>query len=212
MWNDSAMDINQVPVSRRQLLQRSGMGFGSLALAAMLGDDGLLAAPTTRPRIDLRPRTGHFPAQAKSVILLFQSGAPSQMDLFDPKPELQRQHGKDVGIESLQGRAREPLMASPFRFRPHGESGIEFSELVPHLAGVVDDLSVIRSLYTFDPCHAGAPLIFLTGKLAFGRPTLGTWVSYALGTENQNLPAYVVLHDIEAVSYTHLTLPTNREV
>ena len=197
MWNEPAMDINQVPLSRRQLLQRSGMGFGSLALAAMLGEDGLLAASTTRPRVDLRPRRGHFPAQAKSVILLFQSGAPSQMDLFDPKPELQRQHGKDVGIESLQGRAREPLMASPFRFRPHGESGIEFSELVPHLAGVVDDLSVIRSLYTFDPCHAGAPLIFLTGKLAFGRPTLGTWVSYALGTENQNLPAYVVLHDIE---------------
>ncbi len=129
--------------------------------------------------------------------MLFQSGAPSQMDLFDPKPELIRQHGKDVGIDSLQGRPREPLMASPFHFRPRGESGIAFSELVPHLGGVADELCVIRSMYTFDPCHAGAPLIFLTGKLAFGRPTLGTWVSYALGTENQNLPAYVVLHDIE---------------
>ena len=195
------MDRNHMPFSRRLLLQRSGLGFGSLALSSLLGRDGLLAAPATagesKPRIDLLPRAGHFPAQAKSVIMLFQSGAPSQMDLFDPKPELRRKHGKDVGIESLQGRAREPLMASPFPFRPHGESGIEFSSLVPHLASVADDLCVIRSMHTFDPCHAGAPLIFLTGKLAFGRPTLGTWIGYALGTENQNLPAYVVLHDIE---------------
>ena len=190
-----------MPFSRRLFLQRSGLGFGSLALASLLEQDGLLAAPGSgsKPagRIDLLPRTGHFPAQAKSVVMLFQSGAPSQMDLFDPKPELTRKHGKDVGIDSLQGRPREPLMASPFKFRPHGESGIEFSELVPHLASVADDLCVIRSMYTFDPCHAGAPLIFLTGKLAFGRPTVGTWISYALGTENQNLPAYVVLHDIE---------------
>jgi len=195
------MDRNRIAFSRRLFLQRSGLGFGSLALASLLERDGLLAAPVSeresKPRIDLLPRAGHFPAQAKSVIMLFQSGAPSQMDLFDPKPELQRRHGKDVGIDSLQGRAREPLMASPFRFRPHGESGIEFSELVPHLASVADDLCVIRSMYTFDPCHAGAPLIFFTGKLAFGRPTVGTWMGYALGTENQNLPAYVVLHDIE---------------
>ena len=155
-------------VSRRSFLQNSGLGVGSLALASLLEGDGLLApaaAAESKPRIDLLPRQGHFPAQAKSVILLFQSGAPSQMDLFDPKPALQRMDGKDVGIDSLQGRAREPLMASPFRFRPHGESGIEFSELVPHLASTVDDLCVIRSMYTFDPCHAGAPLIFLTGKL-----------------------------------------------
>ncbi|HAA60264.1 MAG TPA: DUF1501 domain-containing protein [Planctomycetaceae bacterium] len=195
------MECPLAPHSRRLFLQRSGLGFGSLALASLLDQDGLLSEPTvaaeSKPRVDLLPRRGHFPARAKSVIMLFQSGAPSQMDLFDPKPALQRQHGKDVGIDSLQGRAREPLMASPFSFRPRGESGIEFSELVPHLGSVADDLCVIRSMYTFDPCHAGAPLIFLTGKLAFGRPTLGSWVGYALGTENQNLPSYVVLHDIE---------------
>ena len=195
------MERSLEPQSRRSFLQRSGLGFGSLALASLLDQDGLLSEPTvaaaSKPRVDLLPRRGHFPARAKSVIMLFQSGAPSQMDLFDPKPALQRQHGKDVGIDSLQGRAREPLMASPFSFRPRGESGIEFSELVPHLGSVADDLCVIRSMYTFDPCHAGAPLIFLTGKLAFGRPTLGSWVGYALGTENQNLPSYVVLHDIE---------------
>ena len=195
------MDIHPAPLSRRRFLQRSGLGFGSLALASMIEQDGLLApsasAADSKPRVDLLPRNGHFPGQAKSVIMLFQSGAPSQMDLFDPKPQLQQQHGQNVGIASLQGRAPEPLMASPFRFRRHGEAGIEFSELVPHLASVADDLCVIRSMYTFDPCHAGAPLIFLTGKLAFGRPTLGTWIGYALGTENQNLPSYVVLHDIE---------------
>jgi hypothetical protein len=195
------MDTNWNSLSRRRFLQRSGLGLGSLALASLLEQDGLLAAPRmpgdAGGRIDLLPRRGHFPAQAKSVIMLFQSGGPSQMDLFDPKPELARRHGTDVGIDSLQGRPREPLMASPFRFRPHGEAGIEFSELVPHLAALADDLCVVRSMYTFDPCHAGAPLIFLTGKLAFGRPTLGSWVSYALGTENQNLPSYVVLPDIE---------------
>ena len=192
------MNDNHLPFSRRLFLQRTPLGFGSLALASLLEGDGLLAAPgSQRKPIDLSPKTGHFPAQARSVVMLFQSGAPSQMDLFDPKPALTRRHGEDAGIDSLQGRPREPLMASPFKFRQHGESGTEFSELVPHLATVADDLCVIRSMYTFDPCHAGAPLIFLTGKLAFGRPTVGSWISYALGTENQNLPAYVVLPDIE---------------
>ncbi|MBI82305.1 MAG: hypothetical protein CMJ81_03835 [Planctomycetaceae bacterium] len=195
------MDTNRNPVSRRGFLQRSGLGFGSLALASLLEQEGLLAAARmpddASGRIDLLPRRGHFPAQAKNVIMLFQSGGPSQIDLFDPKPELTRRHGADVGIDSLQGRPREPLMASPFKFRQHGEAGIEFSELVPHLAALADDLCVVRSMYTFDPCHAGAPLIFLTGKLAFGRPTLGTWIGYALGTENQNLPSYVVLPDME---------------
>ena len=195
------MNDNYLTLSRRWLLQRSGLGFGSLALASLLDQDGLLAASSSETKksrsIDLLPRIGHFPAQVKSVVMLFQSGGPSQMDLFDPKPELTRRHGADVGIDSLQGRPPEPLMASPFKFRPHGNAGIEFSELVPQLASVADDLCVIRSMYTFDPCHAGAPLIFFTGKLAFGRPAVGTWISYALGTENQNLPAYVVLPDIE---------------
>ena len=186
--------------SRRDFLQQSGLGFGSLALAWLLRQDGLLAAPP-RPAglnkpINLTPKVGHFEPQARSVVVLMQSGGPSHMDLFDPKPELQRRHGEKVQIDSLQGRPREPLMASPYRFQPHGQSGIEFSELVPHLGSVADDLCVIRSMYTFDPCHAGAPLILFTGKLAFGRPTVGSWISYALGTENQNLPAYVVLPDI----------------
>jgi len=191
--------MNQIEdFSRRSFLERSGLGFGTLALAALLKQDGLLAdQPNAAARgLNLSPKPGHFPARAKRVVLLMQSGGPSQMDLFDPKPELQRRHGQDVAIDSLQGRPREPLMASPFKFRRRGQSGIEFSELVPRLSSVVDDLCVIRSMHTFDPCHAGAPLILFTGKLEFGRPTVGSWVSYALGTENQNLPAYVVLPDI----------------
>ena len=189
----------QIMFPRRQFLQQSGLGFGSLALSGILQQDGLLAGaePTDAGiPLSLSPRVGHLAAPVRSVVILMQSGGPSQMDLFDPKPELQRRHGEQAPIESLQGRPREPLMASPFQFRPHGESGIEFSELVPHLGSVADDLCVIRSMYTFDPCHAGAPLILFTGKLAFGRPSIGSWISYALGTENQNLPAYVVLPDI----------------
>ena len=196
----------QTGFCRREFLQQSGLGFGTLALASLLKQDGLLADDNSAKReafqgslkrpLDLASKKGHFPARAKNVVVLMQSGGPSQMDLFDPKPDLQRRHGATVAIDSLQGRPREPLMASPFRFSCRGQSGMEFSELVPHLGGLADDLCMIRSMYTFDPCHAGAPLILFTGKLEFGRPTLGAWVSYALGTENQDLPAYVVLPDI----------------
>ncbi len=186
-------------LSRRKFLERSSLGFGTLALATLLKQDGLLADQIdSSPRaMDLLPRSSHFPARAKRVVMLMQSGGPSHMDLFDPKPDLHRRHCEDVAIDSLQGRPREPLMASPFSFRPRGESGIAFSEVVPHLGSQVDNMCVIRSMHTFDPCHAGAPLILFTGKLEFGRPTLGSWVSYALGTENQNMPAFVVLPDVE---------------
>ena len=191
------MNLNEV-LSRRSLLGRSAMGVGAVALADMLKSDGLLVLAKDRHvgDTDLVSKNGHFPATAKRVVLLMQSGGPSHMDMFDPKPELQRRAGEDVPIDSLQGRPREPLMASPFRFKSRGKSGMEFSDVVPHLGSVADKLCMIRSMRTFDPCHAGAPLILFTGKLEFGRPTLGAWVSYALGTENQNLPAYVVLHDI----------------
>lgn len=186
--------------SRRAFLEQSGLGLGTVALATLLTQDGLLAedgpsSTASRP-LDLSTKSGHFPARAKNVVLLMQSGGPSHMDMFDPKPDLQKRHGATVAIDSLQGRPREPLMASPFKFSHYGESGMEFSELVPHLGALADEMCMIRSMYTFDPCHAGAPLILFTGKLEFGRPTVGAWVSYALGTENQDLPAYVVLPDI----------------
>jgi hypothetical protein len=183
-------------------LQQTGLGFGTLALASLLGQDGLLGAPAAAGAgpggADLRPRPGHFPARARSVIMLLQVGGPSQVDLFDPKPELQKRDGqKHPGaVESFQpGSQANLLMASPFRFRRHGRCGMDFSELLPHLAGVADELCMVRSMASDNNNHPQAQRCLNTGKIFPGRPTLGAWVSYALGTENQNLPGYVVLRD-----------------
>jgi hypothetical protein len=191
------------PVSRRDFLWQSGLGFGTVALAHLLRAEGLLAAAGA----DLRPRPGHFPGQAKAVIFLLQGGGPSQVDLFDPKPDLQKRDGqKHPGsVESFQpGSNANQLMASPFRFRRHGRCGMDFSELFPHLGGVADELCMVRSMYSDNNNHPQAMRCLISGKIFPGRPTLGAWVSYALGSENQNLPAFVVLRDPEGqgvVSY-----------
>jgi hypothetical protein len=184
-------------VSRRDFLRQGGLGFGTLALAHLLSQDGLLAA-TGPGGADLRPRPGHFAAQARSVIFLMQVGGPSQVDLFDPKPELQRRNGQKhpETVESFQpGSQDNRLMASSFRFRKHGRCGMDFCELLPHLGSVADLLCMVRSMYSDNNNHPQAMRCVNTGKIFPGRPTLGAWVSYALGTENQNLPAYVVLRD-----------------
>ncbi len=186
--------------SRRTFLQQTGLGFGTLALASLLGQDGLLAAGAAvgPGGADLRPRPGHFPARARSVIMLLQVGGPSQVDLFDPKPELQKRDGQKhpEKVESFQpGSQANLLMASPFRFRRHGRCGMDFSELLPHLAGAADDLCMVRSMVSDNNNHPQAWRCINTGKIFPGRPTLGAWVTYALGTENQNLPGYVVLRD-----------------
>jgi hypothetical protein len=182
---------------RRDFLRQSGLGLGTMALAHLLRADGLLAAET--PAGDnLLPRAGHHGARAKAVILLLQAGGPSQVDLFDPKPDLQKRGGqKHPGtVESFQpGSQDNRLMASPFRFRRHGRCGMDFSELLPHLGGVADELCMVRSAYSDNNNHPQAMRCLITGKIFPGRPTLGAWVSYALGTENQNLPAFVVLRD-----------------
>ena len=182
--------------ARRAFLQQSSLGFGALALSCLLEDD-VAAAPAAAP-LDMSPRIGHFAPRAKSVIMLFQNGGASQMDLFDPKPELQKRHGQQApeirggNDNSLQA---EPLMGSKFRFQPRGQSGIEFSELVPHLGALADDLCVVRSMYSNDPNHPGATYMMCTCNNRPGRPTVGAWVTYALGSENQNLPGYVLLRD-----------------
>jgi hypothetical protein len=193
--------------SRRKFLRETGMGFGTLALAHLLARDGLLSAagpPRRSPGgSDLRPRRGHFAAQANAVIMLMQIGGPSHVDLFDHKPELLKRHGqKHPGeVEVLQpGSQANQLMASPFRFRKHGRCGMEFSETLPHMAGVADELCMVRSMYSDNNNHPQAMRCINTGKIFPGRPTLGAWVSYALGTENQNLPAYVVLRDPDGYS------------
>jgi hypothetical protein len=188
--------------SRRQFLHDSSLGFGTLALSYLLASDGVLGSdrePSSLPSGNsLRSRPAHFAAPARAVILLLQNGGPSQMDLFDPKPELQQRDGQrhSERIEGFQpGNDSNTLMASPFKFRSHGQCGMQVSELLPHLAAIADDLCLVRSMFSDNNNHPQALRCLNTGKVFPGRPTLGAWVSYALGTENQNLPAYVVLRD-----------------
>ena len=186
------------PHSRRAFLQQFGLGFGGMALGCMLEGEQAPAASQSNSFRDLSPRTGHFAPRAKSVIMLFQNGGASQMDLFDPKPELQRRNGQTAenirggNANSLQ---HAPLLGSAFKFQPYGEVGVEFSELVSNLGSIADDLCVVRSMYSTDPNHPGATYMMCTCNNRPGRPTLGAWTVYALGSENQNLPGYVLLRD-----------------
>src|SRR6266496_1828232 len=183
--------------SRRDCLRDSALGFGTLALHYLLQQDGLrAAAPPADAPGGTAARLGHFSAPAKAVILLMQSGGPSQVDLFDPKPELQKRDGQrhPGQVESFQpGSQDNRLMASSCCFARHGQSGMDFCEHLPHIARMADDLCMIRSMYSDNNNHPQAMRCLITGKIFAGRPTLGAWVSYALGTENQNLPAFIVL-------------------
>lgn len=182
-------------VSRRELLRRSGGGFGMLALLDMFVSDDVLA---DSPREPTTARSPHFPATAKGVISIFLYGGPSQMDLFDPKPELRKRDGQRMpASESLDVFFGNPgpLMASPFRFARHGESGQWVSELLPHTAKVVDDLAIIRSMQADSNNHAPALFQLNTGALRPGSPSLGSWAIYGLGSVNRHLPGFVVLSD-----------------
>ncbi|MHC4877281.1 MAG: DUF1501 domain-containing protein [Planctomycetota bacterium] len=182
----------QSAFSRRGLFQSVASALGTTALASLLNEDVFAAGDTL-------PRQPHSEPGAKSVIHLFMNGGPSQMDLLDPKPELTKHHGEDY-FERIAGEVEFPeaagsLMRSPFRFRQYGESGMWVSDLLPHLATQVDRLAVVRSLQTTNLTHEPALYKIHSGSEFTGRPSLGAWVSYGLGTENRNLPAYVVLDD-----------------
>jgi hypothetical protein len=185
--------------TRRGFFQQVSTGMYGAALTYLLGRDLPAEDRPGEPHLDLSPRSAHFPPRARSVIHLFMNGGPSQMDLFDPKPMLDKHHGEPYS-DKLAGELEfvndaGALMRSPFRFSRHGESGATVSEVMPHLAGVVDDLAFIRSMYTTNLTHEPAVYMIQSGKMGPGRPTLGSWVVYGLGSENQNLPAYVVLDD-----------------
>jgi hypothetical protein len=193
----------QRPLTRRDLLFRAGAGFAGLACADLLDRDDLLRAEpqATRPaaaRNPLAARPPHFAPRAKSVIFLFMYGGPSQVDLFDPKPELRRFHGTPMSgkgeIDVFFGNPGA-LMASPYEFNRHGQSGIDVSELYPSLAGCVDDLAVIRSLHTDSNNHSPAIFNLNSGIIRPGSPSLGSWTTYGLGSVNENLPAFVVMYD-----------------
>ena len=181
-------------ISRREVLQKSAAGFGSIALASLLGQ-ATNAAPASEANDPLASRPPHLPARAKRVIFLFMSGGPSQVDTFDPKPLLTRDDGKPMPFAKpkIQFNSTGNLLKSPWQFKQYGESGTWVSELFPQLAQHVDDLCMIHSIHGTNPAHGGAVMKVHTGSDNFVRPSIGSWVSYGLGTENTNLPAFVTI-------------------
>ncbi len=177
--------------SRRELLKKSAVGFGNLALLSMLNDE-TQAASTKDP---LAPKEPHFTPRAKRVIFLFMKGGPSHMDTFDYKPQLQKYDGKPLPFDKprVQFAPTGNLLKSPWKFKQYGESGIHVSELFPNVAECVDDLCIINSLHGTNAAHGGALLKLHTGSDAFVRPSIGSWVTYGLGTENQNLPGFITI-------------------
>jgi hypothetical protein len=189
------------PTNRRGFLRRAGGGFGLIALAALLAEDGLLAAESPEGTvIPLAPRTPHHPARARQVIFLFMSGGPSHLETFDPKPDLQRLHGERLPpsfgmVKTRRGVDKNKLLATRRTFQKYGESGIEVSDWLPNLAECVDDLCVLRACHGDSVTHPESVYQMNTGSILMGRPSLGAWLTYGLGTENQNMPAFVVLPD-----------------
>jgi Protein of unknown function (DUF1501) len=191
-------------LSRRGFFERIGGGLYGAALTSLLSSDihggsGVFAASAHADPLDLHPRRAHFEPKAKAVIHLFMNGGPSQMDLFDPKPMLDKHHGQPL-FDKIAGEVENTrdagsLMRSPFKFARHGECGMWVSDALPHVARQVDDIALIRSLFTENLTHEPAIYLIQSGKTGPGRPSLGSWVVFGLGSENQNLPAYVVLDD-----------------
>ena len=177
--------------NRREFLARAGAGLGTLALAGLLDQESLLAAPALAAE-PLEPRPAHFPAKARAVIWLFMEGGPSGFDLFDPKPELQKNDGQRIAIDTFFGNPG-PLMKSPFSFRQYGQCGAWVCDQLPRLAEQVDELALIKSCYTESNNHAPAMFQMNSGMARTGFPSAGSWVLYGLGSENRNLPGFVVL-------------------
>src|SRR5262245_58818300 len=188
-------------LSRRHFLTSTANGIGLAALASLLQADGLLAGEAkTDAANPLAPKPAHFAPKAKACICIYLEGAPSQLDLFDPKPKLNELHGQKLP-ESLTKNVRfafiqkegARVMGSPRRFTRHGQCGMEISDFIPHLASCADDIALIRSMQTESFNHHPGQLAMNTGVPTFGRPSMGSWINYGLGSESKNLPGYVVL-------------------
>src|SRR5579863_992518 len=186
------------PMSRRQALQQAAVGFGAMALNSMLQGDRLMAADSAGAKeraYDLLPKAPMFPARAKRVIFIYIGGGPSTIDMFDPKPALLKYDGKPAPFE-IKGRAlngSQQIMASPWKFKQCGQSGRQVSDLLPYFQKVVDKVTFVRSMTTDRIDHSTAQFTFVTGRGFTGFPSIGSWVNYALGTENENLPGYIAL-------------------
>ncbi len=191
------METTSIPeLHRRCFLEQTACGLGSMALASLLGQEASADSDHLRK---VAPAGSHFPARAKNVIFLFMAGAPSQYDLFEPKPEMQRLHGQPVPPTFLEGlsdsliKGSARVFASPRKFARYGECGMDFSDYLPHLATCADDLCMIRSMQTDVSNHDPAQLLMQCGVPRFGMPCMGSWITYGLGSESQNLPGFIVL-------------------
>jgi len=200
------MDLIQrklLETTRRHFFGQCAVGLGQMALASLLRDGKIHASESTQPVNPLAPKVPHYPSKTKSVIYLFMAGGPSQLDLFEHKPKLVELSGKPIPESFLKGKrfafmdsfSREvpKLLGSGRQFRRHGQSGRYVSECLPHLGQVVDDLAFVSSVYTDNFNHAPAKIFLNTGSTRFGRPSMGAWVTYGIGSESQDLPGFVVL-------------------
>src|SRR5687768_6789617 len=189
-----------VHLTRRDFFTTTANGLGMLALGSMLNDDQLFAAAASAGADPLAPKMPHFAPKAKNCIFIFMEGAPSQLDLYDPKPKLNELNGQPLP-ESMTKNVRfafikkesAVLMGSPRKFAPHGKSGMVFSDLLPHLATCADDLLMVRSMHTDQFNHHPAQLVLSCGRSTFGLPSAGAWLNYGLGSASRDLPGYVVL-------------------
>lgn len=180
-------------LSRRELLKRTGCGLGMLGLAGVLADsDRAWAAPASAPG-PLAPKLSHFPPRVKRVVHFFLNGGPSQVDTFDPKPQLEKYAGQPLPQTYATERKTGGALPSPFKFRKYGQSGIEVSELFERTAAHIDDIAVIRSMHTLTPNHEPSLMMMNCGDAVQPRPSVGSWVLYGLGTENQNLPGFIAM-------------------
>src|SRR5262245_8112720 len=200
------IDLPHMPVAatRRDFLLQAGNGFGALAFSYLLAREAKGQDKSPRIVNPLAPRQPHFAPKAKAVIFLFMVGGPSHMETFDPKPVLDKLHGQQLPqsfgeIKSQFIKPGTPLMGSAWKFKKYGQSGIDVSELLPHLATCVDDMALIRSCYTESFVHAPAMYQIMSGRVVPAHPSLGSWVTYGLGSESENLPAYCVMTQPEGL-------------
>ncbi len=190
--------LNPKQVSRRWFFEQCGVGLGGMALGQLLGNSALAATTNATPTDPLAPKKGHYPGKTKNIIYLFMAGAPSHLELFDYKPQLVKFDGTLPPPELLKGyraafiNPSSTLLGPKFKFAKYGQSGAELSELLPHLAKVVDDIAIVRSMNTDAFNHAPGQILMNSGSQQFGRPSMGAWVTYGLGSESRDLPAFVV--------------------
>ncbi|HMC10138.1 MAG TPA: DUF1501 domain-containing protein, partial [Pirellulaceae bacterium] len=187
------------PLTRREMLLRSANGFGAIALAALMNEQAS-AGTSALKASPLAPRPSHFPAKAKSIIFLYMDGGPSQVDTFDPKPRLTRENGEPIKMhhpptQFIPHDSPPKVLGSPWKFHQHGESGIPVSELFPHIGQCVDDMAIVRSMVANFTEHANANLFLHTGSNQQSKPSVGSWVTCGLGSENQELPGYIVFRN-----------------